>query len=54
MLYISLRISDRTYCSEYETPVLDEIEDVSSANGKAVEVALKGKTIAIQTPKGRR
>jgi hypothetical protein len=23
-LYISLRISDQTYCSEFETPVLDE------------------------------
>ncbi|MGB7603458.1 MAG: hypothetical protein WBM24_24355 [Candidatus Sulfotelmatobacter sp.] len=36
MLYISLRISDQTYCSEYETPVLDEIEDVTSATGKSV------------------
>lgn len=53
-LYISLRISDRTYCSEYETPVLDEIEDVSSATGKIVEVVLKGKNIAIRTPKGRK
>jgi hypothetical protein len=24
LLYISLRISDQTYCSEFETPVLDE------------------------------
>jgi hypothetical protein len=54
MLYISLRISDQTYCSEYETPVLDEIEDVSSANDKTVEVVLKGKSIAIRTPNGRK
>ena len=25
MLYFAIRVSDRTYCSEYETPVLDEI-----------------------------
>jgi hypothetical protein len=25
MLYISLRVSDQTYCAEYETPVLDEM-----------------------------
>ncbi len=54
MLYISLRISEQTYCSEYETPVLDEIEDVTSANGKSVEVVLKGKSIVIRTPKGRK
>ena len=57
MLYISLRISEQTYCSEYETPVFDEIEDVTSANGKSVEVLLKGKSIVIpviRTPKGRK
>jgi hypothetical protein len=54
LLYISLRVSDRTYCSEYETPVLDEIEDGSAAIGKSVEVVLKGKNIAIRTPKGHK
>jgi hypothetical protein len=54
MIYISLRISDRTYCAEYETPVLDEIDDVSSANGKDVEVVLKDKKIIVRTPKGRK
>jgi hypothetical protein len=34
--------------------LLDEIEDVTSANGKSVEVVLKGKTILIRTPKGRK
>jgi hypothetical protein len=46
LLYISLRISDQTYCSEFETPVLDEIEDVTSVTGKSVEVVLKGERIA--------
>ena len=43
MLYISLRISDQTYCSEYETPVLNEIEDVTSATGKSVEVVSRAR-----------
>jgi hypothetical protein len=25
LLYFAVRISDQTYCAEYETPVLDEI-----------------------------
>jgi hypothetical protein len=54
MLYISLRISDQTNCSEYGTPVLDETEDVTSANGKSIEVVLKGKSLVIRTPKGRK
>ena len=54
MLYISLRISDQAYCAEYETPVLDEIDDVLSASGKDVEVVLKDKKIILRTPKGRK
>jgi hypothetical protein len=52
-LYVSLRIADTTYCAEYETPVLDEIDDVQAANGKEVEVAVKDKKLTIRTPKGR-
>ena len=37
LLYISLSVSDQTYWTEYETPVLDEIADVTSAiNQKAL------------------
>jgi hypothetical protein len=54
MLYISIRVSDQTYCSEYETPVLDEINDVLSADGKEVEVVLRDKKIILRTPQGRK
>jgi hypothetical protein len=54
ILYISIRVSDQTYCSEYETPVLDEIQDVLSANGKEVEVVLRDKKIILRTPQGRK
>ena len=54
ILYISLRASDHTYCTEYETPVLDEIADVSSATNQNIEVVVKGKSINIQTPGGRK
>ncbi len=53
LLYFAVRGSDRTYCSEYETPVLDEIEDVFSATNKDVEFVLKGKTFKLRTPHGR-
>jgi len=54
ILYISLLASDQTYCTEYETPVLDEIADVSAATNQNIEVVVKGKSINIQTPRGRR
>jgi len=54
ILYISLRASDQTYCTEYQTPVLDEISDVSSATNQDIEVVVKGKSVNIQTPGGRR
>jgi hypothetical protein len=31
LLYFAVRTSDQTYCAEYETPVLDEIDDLFSA-----------------------
>ena len=53
LLYFAVRASDQTYCSEYETPVLDEIDDVFSARDKAVEFVLKGKNLTLRTPHGR-
>jgi hypothetical protein len=54
MLYFAIRVSERTYCSEYETPVLDEIDEVFLAKGKNVEFVLKGKSLTLKTPKGRK
>jgi hypothetical protein len=54
MLYFAIRVSDRTYCSEYETPVLDEIDDLFSAKDKDVEFVIKGKSLTLRTPKGRK
>lgn len=54
MLYFALRVSDQTYCGEYETPVLDEIDDLLTCNGKDVDVVLNGKRITVFTPRGRK
>jgi hypothetical protein len=54
LLYVAIRASDRTYCSEYETPVLDEIDDVFSAKDKDVEFVVKGKNLTLRTPGGRK
>jgi hypothetical protein len=43
LLYFAVRASGQTYCSEYETPVLDEIDDLFSAKDKDVEFVLKGR-----------
>ena len=53
LLYFAVRASGQTYCSEYETPVLDEIDDVFTAKDKAVEFVLKGKSLTLRTPHGR-
>jgi hypothetical protein len=52
LLYFAFRTSDQTYCSEYETPVLDEIDDVFSAKDKDVEFVLKGKKLTLRAPHG--
>ena len=52
-LYFAVRVSDQTYCSEYETPVLEEIDDLLAAKDKDVEIVLKGKSLRLRTPKGR-
>jgi len=54
LLYFAVRASNQTYCAEYETPVLDEIDDLLSAKDKDVEFALKGKSLILRTPKGRK
>jgi hypothetical protein len=54
ILFISLKVSDQTYCSEYETPVLDEILDVTSAINQDVSVFMNGKSFLIQAPKGHK
>ena len=54
LLYFAVRTSDQTYCAEYETPVLDDIDGLFSAKDKDVEFVLKGKSLTLRTPKGRK
>jgi len=54
LLYFAVRTSDQTYCTEYETPVLDEIDDLFSAKDKDVEFVLNGKNLTLRTPNGRK
>ncbi len=53
-VYFAIRVSDKTYCSEYETPVLDEVDDLFSAKDKDVEFGLKGNNLTLRTPRGRK
>jgi hypothetical protein len=52
LLYFAVRTSNQTYSSEYETPVLDEIDDLFSAKDKDVEFVLNGKNLTLRTPHG--
>ena len=53
-LYFAVRGADQTYCGEYETPVLDEIDDLLSAKNKEVEIVLDHKNLTLTTPTGRK
>jgi len=54
VLYFAVRVADQTYCGEYETPVLEEVDDLFSAKNKDVEIVLKRKSLTLRTPKGRK
>lgn len=50
----ALQVSANNYCVDYETPILDEVQDLRSANGKEVRVEMRGKKLAVVLPSGRR
>lgn len=54
LLYFAVRTPDQTYCAEYETPVLDEIDDLFSAKDKDIEFVLNAKNLTLRTPRGRK
>ena len=42
-VYLSLRTGQETYCIDYETVVLDEIQDLASAEGKDLAISFDAK-----------
>jgi len=50
----ALQVSGNSYCVDYETPVLDEVQDLRSANGKEVKIEMHGKKLAVVLPTGRK
>jgi hypothetical protein len=53
-LYLTVRVAEQTYCGEYETPVIEEIDDLLAAKGREILVVLNGKMLTVQTPRGRK
>jgi len=55
-VYFSLRIAEQTYCGDYETVVLDEINDLVSSEGKDVTITLdeSKRRVILYTPHNRR
>lgn len=52
LLYFAVRVPGQTNCAEYETPVLDEIDDLFAAKDKDVEFVLKGKSLTPENAEG--
>lgn len=50
----ALRLADQSICTGYETPVLDEVQDLVAANGQYVKVEIRGKKITMILPNGRK
>jgi hypothetical protein len=50
----AFRLANGNYCTAYETPVLDEVQDLVSANGQEVKVEIHGKKITVILPNGRK
>ena len=52
-LYLTVLVSGQTYCGEYETPVIEEINDLFAAKGWEIFILLNGKRLTVKTPTGR-
>jgi hypothetical protein len=50
---VAIQYAGQTYCTGYETPVLDEVHDLEAVNGKDVQVAVHGKQMQLVLPNGR-
>ena len=55
-VYLSLRTGQETYCIDYETVVLDEIQDLASAEGKDLAISFDAKKskVTLYTPQSRK
>jgi hypothetical protein len=51
---VAIQYAGQTYCTGYETPVLDEVQDLQAANGKDVQVSIHGKQMQLLLPNGRK
>ena len=52
-LDLAVQFAGQTYCTGYETPILDEVHDLMAVNCKDVQVSVHGKQIQLLLPNGR-
>jgi hypothetical protein len=50
----AFRVSAESYCVGYETPVLDEVQDLLASEGKDINIQMRGKKLSVVLPTGRR
>src|SRR5271168_2566153 len=53
-LDFTVRVAGHSYCVDYETIVLDEVNDLRAADQKDVQVDMQGKHMIVILPSGRR
>jgi F0F1-type ATP synthase gamma subunit len=53
-LFLTVRVSEQTYCGEYNTAVIQEMDDLFAAKGKEIAIMLNGKRLTVMTPTGRK
>jgi hypothetical protein len=52
LLHLTVRVDDSTYCAEYQTPVIEEIDDLLATKNKDVGIVIHGKRLLVKTPTG--
>ena len=50
----TVRVAGHSYCVDYETIVLDEVNDLRASDQKDVQVDMQGKHMIVILPSGRR
>jgi hypothetical protein len=55
-VYFSLRTGQETYCADYETVVLDEIQDLTNSQGRDLQISLdkKRNRVVLYSMEGRK
>ncbi len=52
LLHPTVRVDDKIYCGEYQTAVIEEMDDLFASKAKDVGIVIHGKKLIVKTPNG--